>query len=322
MTKIAVDADSGDGDKTKYGEGARIFLQDPANQNHQVILFGNKKYLQKYEEQGKIQVVHSPRHPIRDAVKSVNQLEADVLVGLGDTKRTIVTAWNRLGLIKHLQAPFLATPLPGGNVISDVGAALDPSRELAYQMAIGAYVLATEFYGIKHPLITTVSTGEEPEKGDEFVKSLKLEQMLPDFEIAPFQLEGRDLVPNPKTRRIKRPCIGLVNGYAGNIALKIIEETGPLIIANWYPEFEMLDALPLIGLENGEVMIGHGNSDPQRIAGAYRNAAQYVPYKDRVRERLKEKIRRFPDADNNIGDSRLKRIIKQGIKKLALAVYE
>ncbi|MEY4131522.1 MAG: phosphate acyltransferase PlsX, partial [Actinomycetota bacterium] len=109
------------------------------------------------------------------AAEAVRDGRASAMVSAGNTGATMASALLRMGRIKGVQRPAIATPIPVPNsptptVLLDAGANAECSADWLVQFAQMGAVFAKQRYGISQPKVGLLSIGEEPTKGNPLVK--------------------------------------------------------------------------------------------------------------------------------------------------------
>ena len=138
------------------------------------------------------------------AAEAVRDGRASAMVSAGNTGATMASALLRMGRIKGVSRPAIATPLPVPSkatptVLLDAGANAECNPEWLVQFAQMGAVFATARYGIEHPKVALLSIGEEPTKGNPLVK--ETHKLLaegswigPTGAVFVGNVEGRDLL--------------------------------------------------------------------------------------------------------------------------------
>ena len=155
------------------------------------------------------------------AAELVRDGKASAMVSAGNTGATMASALLRMGRIKGVQRPCIATPLPrlGGApaVLVDAGANAECTAQMLVQFAQMAAAYATARYGVADPAVALLSIGEEPTKGNPLVKEAHalLEAGAAGVRFTG-NVEGRDLLPCPAD-------VVVTDGFTGNVTLKTLE---------------------------------------------------------------------------------------------------
>ncbi|MDX9744100.1 MAG: phosphate acyltransferase PlsX [Arcobacteraceae bacterium] len=234
MLKIALDAMGGDNGPAPIIEGLLLALK--RNNSFSVIAVGKEELLlplipQKYKH--RIEILHcedviSMSDSATDALKRkessayiaielVKDGKADAFVSAGHSGASMSLATLRIGRIKGVSRPAIATLMPTvdkNTLVLDVGANVDCDAKNLKEFAIMGKVYAQEVLGIEKPLIGLLSNGEEESKGNEVTKeAFKLLECIPNF-IG--NVEGNDIFNGSVD-------VVVCDGFIGNIMLKTAE---------------------------------------------------------------------------------------------------
>ena len=206
---IAVDAMGGDKAPEEIVAGAR-----QASENHgiPVVLVGHPDKIQDHGDLEIIPALESiamdaePGSSVRKmkdsslvrAAEAVRDGKASAMVSAGNTGATMASALLRMGRIKGVARPAIATllPTPGSTstVFLDAGANAECRPEWLVQFGKMGSVFAQHRLGISEPRIGLLSIGEEPGKGSPFVKEAYEEMSKASWsgEVFLGNVEGRD----------------------------------------------------------------------------------------------------------------------------------
>lgn len=236
------------------------------------------------------------------AAELVRDGKASAMVSAGNTGATMASALLRMGRIKGVARPGIATPIPvpgkaTPTVLLDAGANAECSPEWLVQFAQMGSVYAADRYGIAAPRVGLLSIGEEPTKGTPLVKDTH--KLLAAGEWigttgATFvgNVEGRDLMGGEVD-------VVVTDGFTGNVALKTLEGGMKSLVAALFEAFGstpetqaatevLLPALlplyatldpentggaVLLGVD-GICIISHGSSKATAVVNAIRVAAE------------------------------------------------
>ncbi|MEY2431538.1 MAG: phosphate acyltransferase [Acidimicrobiaceae bacterium] len=236
------------------------------------------------------------------AAEAVRDGKASAMISAGNTGATMASALLRMGRIKGVRRPAIATPIPvpGGTptVLLDAGANAECQPEWLVQFAQMGAVLARERYGIAAPKVGLLSIGEEPGKGNPLVKETYA--LLKDA-----ALGGAEFVGNVEGRDIMTDEVDVIvtDGFTGNVALKTLEGSMRALVGALFAVFAASDEakaaaevlmpglLPLyaeldpdsyggamlLGVD-GVCIISHGSSSATAIVNAVRVAADMVDH--------------------------------------------
>ena len=238
------------------------------------------------------------------AAEAVRDGRASAMVSAGNTGATMASALLRMGRIRGVSRPAIATPLPvpGSDrptVLLDAGANAECSPEWLVQFAQMGSVFATQRYGIAAPRVGLLSIGEEPTKGNPLVKATHELLATGDW----IGATGATFIGNVEGRDLMTDDVDVVvtDGFTGNVALKTLEGSLKSIIAALLAAFDSTDEareaagalwpalLPLyaqmdpentggamlLGVD-GVCIISHGSSSATAMVNAVRVAADMV----------------------------------------------
>jgi phosphate acyltransferase len=154
------------------------------------------------------------------AAEAVRDGKASAMVSAGNTGATMASALLRMGRIKGVSRPAIATqiPVPGQkpNVLLDSGANAEVQPEWLVQFAQMGSVYASARFDIQHPKVGLLSIGEEPGKGDTLRKeAFELLSAAPGINFVG-NVEGRDMM-------LKTADVIVTDGFTGNVVLKTLE---------------------------------------------------------------------------------------------------
>ncbi|MDA8037564.1 MAG: phosphate acyltransferase PlsX, partial [Actinomycetota bacterium] len=159
------------------------------------------------------------------AAEAVRDGRASAMVSAGNTGATMASALLRMGRLKGVARPCIATPLPalGGSptVLVDAGANADCQAEWLVQFAqMGAAFFVERFGSRECPRVGLLSIGEESSKGNALTKQAYA--LLAELGGGAFEfignVEGRDLLTGGAD-------VVVTDGFTGNVALKTMEGT-------------------------------------------------------------------------------------------------
>ena len=236
MLPVAVDALGGDKAPAEIVEGAKqavaagipVLLVGPAD-------LANRGDLPLHVATEFIDMHEDPASSVRNKKDSTLVVSADLvrdglasaMISAGNTGATMASALLRMGRIKGVKRPAIATPIPvpgsTPTVMLDAGANAEVEPEWMTQFAVMGSVYANARYGIERPRVGLLSIGEEPGKGDTLrKKSFELLSAMSDINFIG-NVEGRDIMT---------PDVDVVvtDGFTGNVALKTLEGTMRTIV--------------------------------------------------------------------------------------------
>ena len=154
------------------------------------------------------------------AAEAVRDGEASAMISAGNTGATMAAALLRMGRIKGVSRPAVATPIPvmgsSPTILLDAGANAEVQPEWLVQFAQMGSVYARHRFGLDAPRVGLLSIGEEPGKGDTLRKdTFRLLQAAPGIDFIG-NIEGRDIMSD-------RVDVAVTDGFTGNVVLKTLE---------------------------------------------------------------------------------------------------
>ena len=162
------------------------------------------------------------------AAEAVRDGAASAMVSAGNTGATMASALLRMGRIKGVSRPAIATvlPVPGSaraTVLLDAGANAECQPEWLVQFAQMGSVFARHRFGLDTPKVGLLSIGEEHTKGNSLVK--EAHTLLEEAPGVTFigNVEGRDILTDDVD-------IVVTDGFSGNVVLKSLEGALPAIM--------------------------------------------------------------------------------------------
>ncbi len=232
------------------------------------------------------------------AAEAVRDGKASAMVSAGNTGATMASALLRMGRVKGVNRPAIATPIPvpgfAPNVLLDAGANAEVQPEWLVQFAQMGAVYARHRFDIASPKVGLLSIGEEPGKGDTLRKQTY--ELLGAASGIDFvgNVEGRDMM-------LKTADVIVTDGFTGNVVLKTLEGglktlLNALLTAfaaepHYKPHADALlpALLPLyaqmspdtyggavlLGVD-GVCIISHGSSNANAVLNAIKLAAEMV----------------------------------------------
>jgi glycerol-3-phosphate acyltransferase PlsX len=306
MLPVAVDALGGDKAPAEIVEGAKqavaagipVLLVGPADlaDRGDLPLHVATEFIDMHED---------PASSVRNKKDSTLVVSADLvrdgiasaMISAGNTGATMASALLRMGRIKGVKRPAIATPIPvpgsTPTVMLDAGANAEVEAEWMTQFAVMGSVYANARYGIERPRVGLLSIGEEPGKGDTLRKK--------SFELLS-AMDNINFIGNVEGRDIMTPDVDVVvtDGFTGNVALKTLEGTMRMIVKELFasigqPQYkEHTEALMpallnlyskfdpdstggaiLLGVD-GVCIISHGSSSARAMLNGIRVAKDMV----------------------------------------------
>ena len=201
------------------------------------------------------------------AAEAVRDGRASAMVSAGNTGATMAAALLRMGRIKGVARPAIATPIPvpgsTPTVLLDAGANAECQAPWLVQFAQMGAVFARERYGIDEPRVGLLSIGEEATKGNPLVKETH-GLLTTDTALAQ---AGARFVGNVEGRDIMTADIDVVvtDGFTGNVALKTLEGGMRSLVG---AVLEGLSATAVAEEALGALMPLYGTLDPDNTGGA------------------------------------------------------
>ncbi len=304
MLKIAIDAMGGDNGCAPIVDGVILALKQ--DRHFTAILVGDKKELlplipHKFQDRIEIHEssdVISMHDSATDALKRkessaykaielVKKGEAHAYVSAGHSGASMSLATLRIGRIKGVSRPAIATLMPtvnGTTLVLDVGANVDCDAKNLNEFGIMGRIYAEDVLGIEDPLTGLLSNGEEESKGNEVTKeAFKLLETIPNFV---GNVEGSDIFNGSVD-------VVVCDGFVGNIMLKtaegvadtigkiikqnlrrsLVSITGAVLMRKVFKKLKLkvdyaeYGGAPLIGVK-APVIIAHGKSNAKAMKNA------------------------------------------------------
>jgi glycerol-3-phosphate acyltransferase PlsX len=235
------------------------------------------------------------------SAEAVRDGRASAMISAGNTGATMASALLRMGRIKGVSRPAIATPIPipghGPNILLDAGANAEVQVEWLVQFAQMGSVYARHRFGIDKPKVGLLSIGEEPGKGDTLRKEAY--DLLSAASGIDFvgNVEGRDMM-------LKTADVIVTDGFTGNVVLKTLEGSLKMLMSEilnaataddrYRPHAEALlpALLPLyeqmspdtyggavlLGVE-GVCIISHGSSNATAMLNGIKVAKEMVDHR-------------------------------------------
>ncbi len=329
MLKIAIDAMGGDNGPSPVIDGLILALKKDRHFN--AILVGKKEELlplipQRFNERITIHEasdVISMHDHATDALKRkessayvaidlVKEGLADAYVSAGHSGASMSLATLRIGRIKGVSRPAIATLMPtvnGTTLVLDVGANVDCDAKNLLEFGVMGRIYAEDVLGIDNPLVGLLSNGEEESKGNEVTKAaFKLLEKTPNFV---GNVEGNDIFNGTVD-------VVVCDGFVGNILLKtaegvadtigkiikdnlrrsLVSITGAVLMRKVFKKLKLkvdyaeYGGAPLIGVK-APVIIAHGKSNAKAMKNAIFQAISAAD--SNLNIDIEEKLRQFKD---------------------------
>ena len=157
------------------------------------------------------------------AAELVRDGKASAFLSAGNTGATMASALLRMGRIKGVARPAIATPIPvigsTPTVLLDAGANAECTAEFLVQFAQMGSVYARQRYGIERPRVGLLSIGEEDGKGNPLAKeanAMLRAGAAGDSVNFIGNVEGRDVMSTEVD-------VVVTDGFTGNVVLKTLE---------------------------------------------------------------------------------------------------
>jgi glycerol-3-phosphate acyltransferase PlsX len=234
------------------------------------------------------------------AAELVRDGKAAAMVSAGNTGAAMAASLLRMGRIRGVKRPAIATalPIPGflastPTVLLDSGANAECQPEWLVQFAQMGSAYFRHRYDVAAPRIGLLSIGEESMKGNSLVKTVH--ELLADTDGLHFvgNVEGRDLLSHDVD-------VVVTDGFTGNVVLKTLEGAGRAVSGAFVaamaapayrqageelapvidPLLESIDpetygGAVLLGVD-GVSIIAHGSSQAKAVTNAILIAAEMV----------------------------------------------
>jgi glycerol-3-phosphate acyltransferase PlsX len=157
------------------------------------------------------------------AAEAVRDGRASAMVSAGNTGATMASALLRMGRIRGVGRPAIATPIPvpgsTPTVLLDAGANAECTAAWLVQFAQMGSAFARQRFRIADPRVGLLSIGEEPGKGSPLVKETFA--LLDGGAAGP----GVNFIGNVEGRDVMSEAADVVvtDGFTGNVVLKTLE---------------------------------------------------------------------------------------------------
>ena len=333
MLPIAVDAMGGDnapgaivaGARAAAAEGTPILLVGPADLKERadigdLPLLEASEVIEMHEDAGRA-VRRKKDSTLVRAAEAVRDGQASAMISAGNTGATMASALLRMGRIKGVSRPAIATiiPVPNGSptVLLDAGANAEVQPDWLVQFAQMGSIFARHRFGVVAPRVGLLSIGEEPGKGDSLRK-----EAFELLTVAAADLADLDFIGNVEGRDVMSDTADVIvtDGFTGNVVLKTLEgglkalvnallqafgstpeyqQHADALMPAMLPLYTALDAetyggAMLLGVD-GVCIISHGSSSERAMLNGI-NVAREMVEADVVGE-ISRAIRPATDAD-------------------------
>ncbi len=258
------------------------------------------------------------------AAEAVRDGKASAMISAGNTGATMASALLRMGRVKGVNRPAIATPIPvpghTPTVLLDAGANAEVQADWLVQFAVMGSIYAERRFDIARPRVGLLSIGEEPGKGDTLRK-----EAYELLAVAP----GINFIGNVEGRDIMTPDVDVVvtDGFTGNVVLKTLEGSLKTVVKALFsafgsspdlkvhadallpallPLYESLDpdtygGAILLGVD-GVCIISHGSSSARAMLNGIKVAKEMVD--SGMVEAIRTAIGLISQASDAAGDGR------------------
>ncbi len=230
---VALDVMGGDNAPSMILEGARQAVESgipvilvgrsaDVGDTHGIPLFEASQVIAMDDDPAKSVRTMKDSSLVR-AAELVRDGKASAFLSAGNTGATMASALLRMGRIKGVARPAIATPIPvigsTPTVLLDAGANAECTAEFLVQFAQMGSVYARQRYGIERPRVGLLSIGEEDGKGNPLAKEANA--MLR----AGAAGEGVNFIGNVEGRDVMSTEVDVIvtDGFTGNVVLKTLE---------------------------------------------------------------------------------------------------
>jgi glycerol-3-phosphate acyltransferase PlsX len=328
MLKIAIDAMGGDFGPEPIMSGLVSALRN--NNTFTAIAVGNQTQLEKLipaQFKNRVEILHTEdvikmsdsatdalkrkESTIYKAIDLVKEGNADAVVSAGHSGASMSLATLRIGRIKGVSRPAIATLMPTSEnqntLVLDVGANVDCDAKNLFEFAVMGQVYAQDVLKIDEPLIGLLSNGEEESKGNEVTKeAFEMISRVPNFA---GNVEGSDIFKGTVD-------VVVCDGFIGNILLKtaegvadtigkiikknlkrsLISIAGAVLMRKVFKNLKVrvdyaeYGGAPLLGVK-APVIIAHRKSNPKAIQNAIYQAI--IAASSNLDTDIEEKLKRY-----------------------------
>ena len=332
MVKIAIDAMGGDFGPEPIVKGTiqaykkKLFTPIFVGKKSEILPLLPKRYRDKISiveaddviamGDAATDAVKRKESTIYKAIDPVKKGEADGVVSAGHSGATMTLATLRLGRLKGVSRPALATLMPTKtgrrSILLDAGANVDSKAQHIAEFAVMGGCYAEDVLNIKEPSIGLLANGEESSKGNEVTKAAF--KLLEGYRGFKGNVEGGDI--------FNGSCdVITCDGFIGNLVLKTSEGvastisglikdyirkspvaiTGALLMRKVFKllkkeiDYAEVGGAPLIGIK-GCAIVSHGKSNAKAIENAIYQAIAYVD--TGVNEHITSRLAELKQKDN------------------------
>ena len=330
MLKIAIDAIGGDFGPEPIVDGLLAALKNnnkftaiAVGDEEQLLRLIPEKYLNRIEildtkdvismSDSATDALKRKESTIYKAIELVRNNEAAAVVSAGHSGASMSLATLRIGRIKGVTRPAIATLMPTSEnqntLVLDVGANVDCDAKNLLEFAIMGQVYAEDVLELDEPIIGLLSNGEEESKGNEATKeAYKLISALPNFA---GNIEGADIFKGTVD-------VVVCDGFIGNIVLKtaegvadtiglilkknlkrsLISIAGAVLMRKVFKSLKVrvdyaeYGGAPLLGVK-APVIIAHGKSNPKAIKNAIFQAINAAS--SNLNQDIEDRLKKYKD---------------------------
>ncbi len=327
MTSICIDAMGGDFGPQPIIGGVIEALKEV---KFEAILVGDTKILESLVPQnlkqyvkfiqadeivsmsdGATDALKRKESSIFKAIELLKNKQTKAVVSAGHSGATMSLATLRVGRLKNVSRPAIATLMPnvtgGKTLVLDVGANVDCRPEHLFQFAVMGEAYAKEILKIESPKVALLSNGEEECKGNDVTKeAFAMISKLDSF------------VGNAEGNQVFDGSVDVIvcDGFVGNILLKTSEgvadaiskiikkhvKKSPVAIAGsllmkkvfktlrQQVDYDEYGGAPLLGVD-GCVIISHGKSTSKAIKNAIFQALNFAD--SNINKVIEDELSRF-----------------------------
>lgn len=248
---------------------------------------------------------------IYKAVELVRNGECQAVVSAGHSGATMSLATLRVGRLKGVLRPPIATFMPTTagkyTLLLDVGANVDCKSEHLFEFALMGEAYAQEIMGLKAPKIGLLSNGEEDCKGNEVTKETfarlkntpnfcgnvegggifdgSFDVIVCDGFVGNLVLKTSEGVATAMNKliktEVKKSPIAILGALLMKKSLKSVKKT---------TDYDEYGGAPLLGIKNC-VIISHGKSSPKAIKNAIFQALKFTA--SNINQAVEEKIEKY-----------------------------
>ncbi|TCO79001.1 phosphate acyltransferase PlsX [Marinisporobacter balticus] len=242
--------------------------------------------------------------------------EVDAFISAGNTGALLAGSLFRLGRIKGVDRPAIASVYPtskGISLLVDAGANAECKSRNLLEFGLMGSVYTDKVLGKENPSIGLVNIGTEPGKGTPLVKE--------SFEL--FSKTDFNFYGNVEARDLPNGIVDVIvcDGFVGNVILKLTEGVGMTIMSMLKEiltkntknklaalllkaslkafkknlDYTEYGGAPLLGVK-GAVIKAHGSSNAKAIKNAIKQAKVFVERE--VVSVINKEINRIGDEEN------------------------